>query len=409
MDCPILNSIPHRARRLYHVRCRVGIVFLILALFAQQHLFLTSRHSLSYKYAATKFKSPDDDLHVQYWNPNDEKSQFQDELIANRANWMVLGQGWEGKVFVYKDSVIKTFTPGWSPFRNCAPDATTKWPTEIPASLIFGGVSNVSNEGDANMTYSGFLPVKAHFMAPTSPGAPAEWHLVTPLLSGGNLQKLARHLHSSERPNSYREIDTIYRPAFNQLLTSMSTLHEAGYCHDDIKPSNIFVQDESRWVIGDLGNVREVFHPYHSSRIWRDNRQLEDCRANDVIRVLKSYLKFIQSSIADDNEFNLAIRGRYEPLSRLFWWALAEARYISAAELHQRSIAEYPEAASLTVVDNRFLRSRRFDLLRVLFLRRIATKLTVDHALMTRIDDISARWWGMVWLFGLPDTELCGV
>ncbi|KAI1513288.1 SPS1, serine threonine protein kinase [Pyrenophora tritici-repentis] len=403
MGHPIFNSIPHTARYMYHLPCRVSLVFLILALLQQQHLFFTSRHSLSAKYSATNFQSPNHGPYHRYWEPENERLQFQEELVANRAAWKVLGEGWEGKVFAYKDSVIKTFTPGRSPFRNCAPNMATKWPTEIPASLRFGGIST---EDDTNTTYHGFLPVKAHFVASSSPGAPAEWHLVTPLLDGGSLGTLAEHLYSRERPKSHREMDAIFRPAFNRLLTSMSTLHDAGYCHDDIKPSNIFIQDESHWMIGDLGNVREVFHPYHSSRIWTDNGQMGDCRANDAVRALKTYLKFIQSSIADDNEFNVAILGGHEPMSRLFWRTLADARYISAAELHKRSIVEYPEAFSRTV-DNRIAKSARHASLTGLFSRRLATKLAVDHALMTRIDERSARWWGMVWLFGLPDAKRC--
>ncbi|CAE7008063.1 hypothetical protein P3342_002603 [Pyrenophora teres f. teres] len=406
MGRPIFNSIPHTARYLHHLRCRVSLVFFILALLQQQHLFLSSRQSLSAKYSATNFQSPYGDLHPRYWRTDNEHLQFQEELVANRAAWKVLGEGWEGKVFAYKDSVIKTFTPGRSPFRNCAPHTAIKWPTEIPASLKFGGIGP---DHDPNTTYRRFLPVKAYFMASSSPGAPAEWHLVTPLLDGGNLGTLAEHLYSSERPRSHREIDAIFRPVFNRLLTSMSTLHDAGYCHDDIKPSNIFIQDESHWMIGDLGNVREVFHPYHSSRIWTDNRQMGDCRANDAVRALKAYLKFIQSSIAYDNEFNVAILGGREPMSRLLWGTLADARYISATELHKRSVVEYPEASSRAVVDNRVAESTRPTTLTGLFSRRLATKLAVDHALMTRIDESSARWWGMVWLFGLPDAKRCGL
>lgn len=394
------------ARKLYQLRYRVGAVLFILALFKQQHLFLISRQSLSAKYSATNFDSPDGDLHPPYWRPDGEDSQFQDELIANRAAWKVLGEGWEGKVFVYKDSVIKTFTPGRSPFRNCVPNATDKWPTEIPASLSFGGASP---RGDANTTYNGFLPVKAYFMAPNLPGEPAEWHLVTPLMIGGNLQTLSKCLSPSGTPGSYRDIDALYRPAFNQLLTSMSTIHDAGFCHDNIKPANIFTKVESQWVMGDLGNLREVSHPYHSSRIWRDNGQLEDCRANDVIRVLQSYLKFIQLSMADDNEFNVALLEGHGPMSRLFWWALENAQNMSATELHKRSILEYPGAGRRAELDDWVLKSAPPNTFVSLFSGQSATKLAVDHALMTRMSESSARRWGMVWLFGLPDSTMCGV
>jgi serine/threonine protein kinase len=397
----LLYSIPHSARTLHYLRYRVAVVFFILALFQQQHLYLSSRQALSEKYSATNFNSHDNgDLQVRSWQPDDEHSKLQDELMANRAAWKVLGEGWEGRVFAYEDSVIKTFTPGRSPFRNCAPDAT-RWPTEIPASLQFGG----SAADDANATNDGFLPVKAHYMASITPGEPAEWHLVTPLLEGGNLRSLAEKLSSEETPMTYSQIDARYRPAFNELLKNLGTLHDAGYCHDDMKPANIFIQDESHWAIGDLGNVREVFHPYHSSRIWKDNDQLEDCRANDVIRALQSYLKFIQSSAADEDDFNAAFYEGQAPLSRLFWWTIANAPHMSTHKLRRRSLSEYPEAEAK--VDDGFPVPARPRTLLGLFSERLAVKHATDHALITRMDERSVRLWGMVWLFGVPESEVC--
>jgi serine/threonine protein kinase len=396
------SSISHSARTLYHLRYRVAVVFFILALFQQQNLYLTSRQALSEKYSATDFDSHNGGLQTRSWTPDDGHTVFQDELIANRASWKVLGEGWEGKVFTYEDSVIKTFTPGRSPFRNCAPDAT-KWPTEIPASLQFGGTAT----DDANTTHDGFLPVKAHFMASTTPGEPAEWHLVTPLLKSGNLASLARKLSMEEQPMSYEQIDARYRPAFNELLKNMGTLHGAGYCHDDVKPGNVFIQDESHWVIGDLGNVREVEHPYHSSRIWKDNGQLDDCRANDVVRALQSYLKFIQSSAVDEEDFNETLYGGQAPLSRLFWWTLADAPDMSAEELGQRSLVEYPEVTHEIEVDDRYLKPTLPHTFLSLFSRRRAMKNAADQALTTRIGETRARMWGMVWLFGVPESEIC--
>lgn len=397
----LLNTVPHSARTLYHLRYRVTVVLFILALFQQQHLYLTSRQALSEKYSATNFNSHDDfNLQARSWQSDDERSKLEEELIANRASWKVLGEGWEGKVFAFEDSVIKTFTPGRSPFRNCAPDAT-KWPTEIPASLQFGG----SAADEANATKNGFLPVRAHFMASTMPGEPAEWHLVTPLLKGGNLRSLANNLSSEETPVAYSQVDARYRPAFNQLLENLGTLHRAGYCHDDIKPANIFVQDESYWAIGDLGNIREVSHPYHSSRIWKDNDQLEDCRANDVLRALQTYLKFIQSSVADENDFNAALYEGQTPLSRLFWWTLTDAPHMSASELRQRSLSEYPGAE--IKVDDRVPVPTWPHALLSLLSERQAVKRAADHTLMTRMDESSARLWGMVWLFGVPQSEFC--
>ncbi|KAG9196462.1 hypothetical protein G6011_01583 [Alternaria panax] len=399
----LLTSIPHSARTLYHLRYRVAVVFLILALLQQQNLYLTSRKALSEKYAATNFDSNSGKgLQAQSWRPDVEQLKLQEELIAKRASWKVLGEGWEGKVFTYKDSVIKTFTPGRSPFRNCAPDGT-KWPTEIPASLQFGGFF----ADDANATHVGFLPLKAHFMASTEPNEPAEWHLVTPLLRGGNLASLAQRLSLDEQPMSYEHVDASFRPAFNKLLESMGILHDAGYCHDDVKPGNVFIQDESHWVMGDLGNVREIEHPYHSSRIWKDNGQLEDCRANDVVRALRSYLKFVQCSAADEEDFNAALYKGRTPLSRLFWWTLADAPHMSTEELRRRSLIEYPDAAYKIEVNNEYPKpTQPFNFLSQFFKRR-AMKRAADQALATRIGEKRARLWGMVWLFGVPESGVC--
>jgi hypothetical protein len=399
---------------LYHLRYRIAVVLFMFALIQQQRLFLLSRQSLIAKYSPTDFDTDSEYLQPRFSRTNDEGSQFQDDLVAKRAAWEMLGKGWEGKVFAYEDSVIKTFTPGRSPFRNCAPDTITKWPTEIPASLRFGGLSrpvHLSDTGsrrDSNTTFDGFLPVKGYFMASTTPGNPAEWHLVTPLLKG-NLNTLAKQLSTSAKPTTFREVDALYRPAFDGLLRSMVRLHSAGFCHDDIKPANIFVQDELHWVVGDLGNVREVSHPYHTSKMWEDNNQLQDCRANDVVRALQSYLKFVQSSASNSDEFNAAFYEGSEPLIGLFWWTLANAQSMSAEELRRRSVIDYSEAMYTAEVDDMFPKPAQLHTFLGLFSGRLAVKRAVDHALMTRMDERSARWFGMVWLFGVPDSRVCGV
>ncbi|KAF1935894.1 hypothetical protein EJ02DRAFT_516153 [Clathrospora elynae] len=414
MGRPFLNSIPHTSRTLHQFRYRVAIVLFIFALFHQQHLYLVSRQSLTAKYAPTNFNFHTEELDLGSSRSNKEDLQFQDELIANRPAWKVLSVGWEGKVFTYNDWVIKTFTPGWSPFRNCIHGAIAKWPTEIPASLHFGGrVSNVdvserNSSHHTTVMYNGFVPVKAYFMTSASPSVPEQWHLVTPLLGGGNLHTLAKQLSRSAEAKSFREVDARYRPAFNRLLDTMEALHVAGYCHDDIKPANIFAQDELHWVLGDLGNLRHVLHPYHSSGLWKDNEQLEDCRSNDVIRVLRSYLKFVQSSASDADRFNIAFMEGQGPGSRLFWWAIAYAPTMSAGQLHRRSLIEYPEATRKTYFEDEYPGPTRPSALISFFSRRLAVKRAVNMALVTRMGEMRARWWAMVWLFGVPNSELCG-
>jgi len=252
-------------RSLCSLRSRLAFVLFVTAFCHQQHLFFVSRQSLAAKYSATEFEVARLELHPRFERPDDEDAEFQDDLIANREYWTVLDEGWEGKVFAYKDSVIKTFMPGRSPFRNCASGATNeKWPTEIAASLRFGGFDQEVSNGDAgNTTFDGFLPVRAYFKAPLSSARVPEWHLVTPLVEDGSLRDLAKRLSREATGTSVREIDEHYRPAFERLLQNLQTLHEAGYCHDDIKPANIFIQDDTNWLLGDLGNVRHVSHAYH--------------------------------------------------------------------------------------------------------------------------------------------------
>lgn len=415
MGRPFIFAIPYTPRAFLHIRYRPVIVLLILSVLQQQHFFFLNRQALAAKYASTKFTSNSPEAHPRFLRPDDEDSHFQAQLLANREAWKVLGEGWEGKVFVYKDSVIKTFTPGRSPFRNCAPGRTdSTWPTEILASLHFGGfyqkVDNYdeSRPYNASSTAGGFLPVQAYFLASPLPRKPAEWHLVTPFLRGGNLNTLAHSLSNDTITKTFREIDATYRPAFNRLVEDMARLHDAGYCHDDMKPANIFIQDQSHWVIGDLGNIRHVLHPYHSSRLWRNNQQLQDCRANDVIRALKSYVKFIQTSVGDTDQFNNAFFEAKEPISRLFWWALADAPSMSAARLRQRSFIEYPEAPCKSGFDGPLPSPTRHTLMSF-FSRRAALQHAVDHVLVTRMGEKVARWWAMTWLFGVPSLESCEV
>lgn len=415
MGRPFLTSIPHTSRSLHGSRYRIVFTLFLLAFFQQQHLFHTHRQSLAAKYSATTFNSSTEGFHPHIWRPNDEESQFQADLIASRAAWMVLGEGWEGKVFVYKNSVIKTFTPGRSPFRNCASGVTGgKWPTEIPASLLLGGTYKLvyadggGHPQNSSTTIGGILSVKAYFMASVPPSKSLEWYLITPRLDG-NLFNLAHKLSDGAKPRGFREVDAKYRPAFNRLLKSMEELHNAGYCHDDIKPANIFVQDDTHWMLGDLGNLRQISHPYHTSRLWRDNRQLEDCRANDAMRALKSYLKFIQTSISNEDQFNLAFYEGKEPTSRLFWWTVANSQELSAKGLHQRSLLEYPEAP---LMDNEYPAFPLHVPRRTLtgfFSWRLALKRNIDELLITRMGEKLARWWAMTWLYGVPTVEFCGV
>jgi hypothetical protein len=378
---------------------RIALVLLVLAIFQQQHLYMIYRDALIAKYSPTDFGVSINEAYPQLLSPNGN-SQLQDDLIANRAEWRALGKGWEGKTFVYNGTVIKTFTSGRSPFRNCAPGVLgEKWPTEIPGSLRFGGVHG------ANVTFEGFLPVLAYFMSSPSQSSPAEWHLVTPFLESGGLEQLAKRAYRDAR--GYREIDARYRPAFDRLLYSLGSLHEAGFCHDDVKPSNMFVKNDSHFVLGDLGNLRQIAHPYHSSRLWRENEQLADCRANDVLRALKSYLAFVQYAADDASQFNMDFFEGREPLSRLFWWTRID-KSITAAKLHAQSSIDKPQQPPTVSIGDDLCLPTPPSSFRGLFSRQWGLQSAVDHALNLRLADKKARHWALVWLFGIPVLDVCG-
>ncbi|KAF2624022.1 hypothetical protein BU25DRAFT_165882 [Macroventuria anomochaeta] len=390
-------SIPQRS--FCHLRYRLALVLFIFVLFKQYHLFFIYRKALAAKYSPTELLQFTKE---QTWMPDEESAHFQDRLVANRAAWRNLGEGREGKTFVYQDSVIKTFTPGRSPFRNCAPGVTDKvWPTEVPASLYFGG-----SEHNATSSFHGFLPVQAYFMAVSS-ASQAEWHLVTPLLKGGNLKDLAIEARKQKQP--YRDIDAHHRPTFERLLHTLGNLHEAGYCHDDIKSSNIFVADDAHWILGDLGNLRQVSHPYHSSLLWRENKQLSDCRANDVMRALKSYMRFVRDSAIDADALNAEFFDGREPLSRLFWSSTANCSHLSAAELRAKSITEHPHLHANSMVKTGILLPAQSYTWLSIFSRRWGRHYAVNHALQTRMGEKLARWWALTGLFGVPITTVCGV
>lgn len=420
-----LSLTSPRVRTFYRVRHRLVIVLFIIALLHQQYLYLVSRESLRAKYVptkfnlgakcvATKFNLRIHNRHTRSWGPENEDPQLTANLLDNREHWKLLGNGWEGRVYVYKDSVIKTFNTVRSPFRNCAPASypTDRWPTEIPATLYFGGSTSTAangtdDTGNAKPRYNGFLPVKAHFIASNSPGSPEEWHLVTPLAEGGNLLTLAQKLSTDPIITSYRTIDARYRPAFNRFLSTLATIHNAGYCHDDVKPTNIFIQSPSDWLLADLGNVREVAHPYHTSRLWRDSKQVADCRSNDVVRALQSYLKFLQISMSNQDAFNTALFQGEEPISKLFWWAMTDAEGIRAEELRRRSLAEDPEAMPAPDTRNHVHIPARTSAL----LRWVAnpgfTRFAVNYSLWTTLTEARARIRALVWLIDLPGMQSC--
>lgn len=323
---------------------RVLAVVAVIGTYHCLDLHIQYRNSMRAKYSATQFTALSDydqaTLSSHGWevdsgSPNPDRAA----LLDNRKHWKRLGGGREGDVFTYNDTVIKVYNEQTSPFRNCMPGSAgrgpRRWPTEIPASLVMGGHEGISTPPNQGAYKDMFVPVKDYFLAASDPSQAPKWHLVTPFLKSGTLKTLAKKLRTSETPLTYREVDVMFRPSFEALLDALHDLHRShDLCHDDVKMDNVFVasgDDPRAWKIGDLGNAREPGHAYHASRLWiADTPQLRDCRANDALRLARSYLSFVRLAAGDPQRFDAAFYDGVEPLSR-FYWAAAGAGAASLA------------------------------------------------------------------------------
>ncbi|KAL9012407.1 MAG: hypothetical protein Q9173_002830 [Seirophora scorigena] len=184
----------------------------------------------------------------------------------------VLGSGREGTVSLYQDMntgasvAIKAFH---TKYRNPVParilealkaEDVNHWPTEIPATLLLAG-STLWNDDRSSFPERGhevssldMLPALDYFLVRESPRHPASltWHLATPYLGRGTLTDLAMSLEvENQTPN---DLDLALRPNLHRLLGSLARMHGIGVCHNDIKPDNIFFEN-NHWLLGDL--VRE--------------------------------------------------------------------------------------------------------------------------------------------------------
>lgn len=391
------------------LRIRIICIILFIWLIHQQHLFSTYRNALAAKYAPTEFRGINLERAYQL---NDRAFVLQAELLARRPSWKKLGAGCEGTTYTFNDNVIKTFTAGRSPFRNCAPRyAGSRWPAEIPASILFGnGNKDVNN---TSMLYPSarkirFLPVKAAFYATVSPEAAPEWHLVTPFARNGTLQSLSKKLRTQKLV--FNVVDTRYRDNFHDLLQSLQGLHNAGFCHDDIKPDNIFVGEEGEWILGDLGNLRQISHPYHESRLWSDNQQLRDCRANDVLRALKTYILFLRGASFDVGTLDEELLLRRGPLSEIFWWTMDNAQTMTGDRLRQQSSSETTLPSMRMDEQHEKAGSSEFNgVLPVLHLRKMRASRRVEKMLSLGNSESYARRQAMTWIYGIQQDACTGV
>ncbi|KAK4620004.1 hypothetical protein CLAFUW4_11113 [Fulvia fulva] len=228
-----------------------------------------------------------------------------------------LGHGQEGSTAVYVDVhtgdevVVKFFE---NRARNPIPRAiahhfqtmTRTWPTEVEAGLLFGSSKNESP----------FVPVHEYFILQDVQSW--SWALVTPLIGAGTLLNLAKQ-ERRHGGKSIDELDLEYRPSLLKMLRGLESLHSADLCHDDVKPDNIFVESNTQWLLGDLGNVRETGHAWHKTASWTRQNKWKDCQMNDVRRAIKSYLWFLRSAMMNAEGFDREFWVAEKSWSRLYW------------------------------------------------------------------------------------------
>jgi serine/threonine protein kinase len=400
------RTLLHRLAVVAGICCAVQII----------QLHVQARHSLEAKFTTTRFEN---DAEVSSLYNNISSTFDRDGLLAARSDWRLLGSGCEGSAFTWNGLVIKAYKTTRSRFRNCLSSSLvedlglndvddyqypTRWPTEIPATLLAG-------------SEPGFLPARDAFFASSSPTEEAQWHLVTPLARGGTLQTLARQVSQSapQAELSIQSLDSRFRPKFNDLLLAIQYLHMQGLCHDDIKPDNIFVgasgsEEDGPWILGDLGNARHLSHPYHASRVWtQSNNQLPDCRANDALRAVKTYLQFLRqisstsSAMRPEEDFNLALSDAKESWARLFWLADSAGNDLRIDEVMRWAAMKETNAVDIVPTPHRnVLGFTRAWLLSRFVGWQDELSRAADVALEISASDGWTRKLALTWFLGVP-------
>lgn len=393
----------NRGIRWLRITIALGVVIGALRFFDKCHMH---RAAMAIKYTPTAFprlnareRAVLEDLHWQ-WDTDREGGFDRKDFLDHRDEWEKLGGGFEGEVFRYGSSVGKVFRQENAPFRNCVPGYAPdlRWPTEISASLILGGIGNSIGQNTS------FLPVTDYFLAPRTETQPSKWHFLTPHLPLGSLTKLANHLRKSKQYTAH-ELDVLFRPSFDRLLQALDDMHIThDLCHDDVKLDNIFLAaNGTQWLLGDLGNVRERGHAYHSSLLWM-GRNLADCRANDVLRLGKVYMQFLRRAVGDVGLFDKEFFEGSQPWSRLFWAIWDDVREEGdgvAALAFARSSTYEP---MIQVVRDGVLRepSEMRSPLKLFVGERWILKTAAKRILRVGTSEEVARTWGLVPLLGVP-------
>lgn len=258
--------------------------------------------------------------------------------------------GNQGTVYLCADShsdsnaevVVKTIS---AQARNKLPEYlrpafanyTDNWPSEIDASLSLGPGTYPSD--------SSYVPVYDYFITRNIGGSPRHphwaWTLVTPFITGGTLVEFAHRLRRTGQ--TVDELDHSYRAPFSHLLRDLHGLHEQGYCHDDVKPQNVFVESPEHWLVGDLGNTRNFEHGWHTTHLWHRRNQWSDCQLNDMRRALKTYMFFLREACDDPNAFDYDFLHANSEWARLYWDFVNQP-----TSRYQDDFADHPMTAVLS-------------------------------------------------------------
>ena len=240
-----------------------------------------------------------------------------------------LGRGWEGGADIYtahatnSSVVIKTF---WSVTRTAPVPAgvaarllrehgvvAAVWPADISSTLRAYPRDHLGRAVTIHATDVFYVPT-AGALAARDP--PQPWRLVLPLLATGSLDGLAEPLALLNVTAG--AVDGAYRARFAGVLGALARMHARGFCHDDVKPDNVFLRNAAHeMLLGDMGQTRPLVHRWHAG--WRD------CRLVDAHRAWKSYLLLLRTGAARDAGaagFDALFVAREADWAKAYWeWA----------------------------------------------------------------------------------------
>lgn len=386
---PLSPRIPYRGRPM----ARRAAAILVLAILLLLHVHAQNRELLLAKFSPTIFNTNDLENAYRVLGREGRGERAVAGILERRLEWEYLGGGREGDVFAHDGLAIKVYDERRSPARNCVPGTPDRWPTEVPATLL------VANGSAAES----FVPVVDYFFSDDEDEG--RWHLVTPFYEEGTLENLAERLR--KRNLSAREIDTAYRPSLVRLLAALGELHDVhGLCHDDVKPENIFIGpgfsgdsgvSATNWLLSDLGNARHIEHPYHASALWEGNAQLRDCRANDVLRLMKAYMWFLRSAAGEGEGFDLSFLEGCEEWSCMYWRTAGALRAGRTAGARGMVGLGAECGCGAENVERSVLAGRY----------RGSLEGAVTEELRLGLGDKWARFWGLAAVRGVPTVE-CG-